>query len=165
MLAALFLVAIALLVLASIIGRLTGTQLPGLADYAGYSMAASSFLALAYTFGHGGHIRVTLIIGRFHGNARRVAEVWCLGMGFVLAAYFAYYSVKMVRVSIMINDISQGPDATPLWIPQLAMAIGTSVLALGLLDRLIAVLRGAEIEAETDIVPVEEPEDPTEKLT
>ena len=145
-LAALFMIAIGVLVLASIIGRMIGAQLPGLADYAGYCMAAASFLALAYTFGHGGHIRVTLIINRFHGGARRVAEVWCLGVGSFLSVYFAYYSIKMVRVSILINDISQGPDATPLWIPQLSMAVGTAVLAVALLDRLIVVLRGGEID-------------------
>ena len=154
-LAALFMAAIAVLVLASIIGRMIGAQLPGLTDYAGYCMAAASFLALAYTFGHGGHIRVTLIINRLHGGVRRAAEVWCLGAGLFLSTYFAYYSIKMVRVSIMINDISQGPDATPLWIPQLSMAVGTTILAIALLDRLIAVLRGGEIETTAGPAAVE----------
>jgi len=145
-LAALFMAAIALLVLASIIARWFGWHVSGLADYAGYCMAASSFLALAYTFGHGAHIRVTLIIGRFHGAARRWAELWCLAVASGLACYFAYFSIKMVRVSHMINDVSQGPDATPLWIPQISMALGTTVLAIALLERLIAVWRGASPE-------------------
>lgn len=147
-LAALFLVAIAVLVLASIVGRLTATQLPGLADYAGYCMAASSFLALAHAFGRHSHIRVSLLINRLGGAARRVAEIWCLGVGGFLAAYLAYYSGKMVHVSRLINDVSQGPDATPLWIPQLAMALGSAVFALALFDRLMAVLLGAAPDAD-----------------
>ena len=148
-LAAFFMVAIALLVLASIGARLLGLHLSGLADYAGYCMAASSFLALAYTFGHGGHIRVTLILGRFHGAARRWAELWCLGVAAFLAGYFAYFSIKMVRVSHLINDISQGPDATPLWIPQISMAVGTTVLAIAVVERFVAVWRGASPEDDS----------------
>lgn len=145
-LAALALVAIALLVVGSIVTRLTAWQVPGLTEYAGYCMAASSFFALAYAFGHDEHIRVTLILNALEGGARRAAEIWCLTVGFGLAAYFAYYSIKMVRVSILINDISPGPDATPLWIPQLAMAAGTTVFAIALLDRLVRVLCGAPLQ-------------------
>ncbi|MCB1716042.1 MAG: TRAP transporter small permease [Candidatus Competibacteraceae bacterium] len=151
-LAALFLVAIALLVLLSIIARLMSWQLSGLSNYAGYCMAAASFLALAYTFGQGGHIRVTLLINRLQGRRRQLAEIWCLGVGFFMAAYFAYYSVKMVQVSHLIHDVSQGPDASPLWIPQLSMALGTTVLAIALLDRLIAVLRGAPVDPPESVV-------------
>lgn len=147
MLAALFLVAIAGLVLASIVTRWFGVSWPGLSEYAGYCMAASSFLALAYTFGHGGHIRVTLLLNRLHGSARRAAEVLCLTVGAGLAGYFAYYSIKMVQVSRLIHDVSPGPDATPLWIPQLAMAVGATVFALALLERLLAVMAGAPLAA------------------
>ncbi len=139
LLAALFLIAIGVLVLISIATRLLGMTVPGLANYAGYSMAASSFLALAY-------IRVSILLQHLDGWRRRAAELWCLGAGFGLAAYFAWYSVKMVRVSIQINDISPGPDATPLWIPQVGMALGTTVLAVALLDRLIELARGGPVE-------------------
>ena len=66
--AGLGLIAIAVLVLLSIITRLLGLYVPGLTVYAGYAMATSSFLALAYTFGKGGHIRVALFIEKLSGN-------------------------------------------------------------------------------------------------
>ena len=146
-LGALFLVAIAVIVLTSIVTRLLGFSIPGLAAYAGYCMAASSFLALAYTFERGGHIRVSILLQHLDGSKHRLAELWCLAVGSALAAYLAYFSLRMVRVSIRIGDVSQAPDATPLWIPQLGMAFGATVLAIALLDRLIAVARGAPIEA------------------
>lgn len=149
------LIAIAVLVLLSIITRLMGVFVPGLTVYAGYAMATSSFLALAYTFGKGGHIRVSLFIEKFSGPRRRAAELWCLAVGTFLAGYLAWFSVKMVRVSHMLGDISEGADATPLWIPQIGMAAGSVLLALALADRLVSVALGAPIESRRAA-----PEDP-----
>lgn len=145
-LAALFLGAIAVIVLLSITTRLLGLSIPGLSAYAGYCMAASSFLALAYTFQHGEHIRVAIFLQQLGGWRRRLAELWCLAAGAGLAGYLAWYSIRMVRVSMQIGDVSQAPDATPLWIPQLGMAVGATVLTIALIDRLIAVARGAPVE-------------------
>ncbi len=147
-LAGIFLISIACLVLLSIVSRLLGVFVPGLSEYAGYAMASSSFLALAYTFGKGGHIRVSLVLNRFSGRARIFAELWCLTVGSFLACYLAWYSVKMVRVSHMLGDISEGSDAIPLWIPQIGMAAGAVLLAIALVDRLISVVLGAPPIAE-----------------
>ncbi|NIA68585.1 TRAP transporter small permease [Pelagibius litoralis] len=147
-LAGLFLISIAVLVLLSIVSRLLGIFVPGLSEYAGYAMASSSFLALAYTFGRGGHIRVNLVLTKFSGTKRRVAELWCLAAGSFLAGYLAWFSVKMVRVSHMLGDISEGSDAIPLWIPQIGMAAGAVLLAVALIDRLISVAAGAPLIAE-----------------
>ena len=135
-LAGLFLVAIGVLVLLSILTRLMGLYVPGLSAYAGYAMAGASFLALAYTFGSGGHIRVALFIDKFTGKVRRGAELWCLAVGSFLSGYLAWFSVKMVQVSYQLGDVSEGADATPLWIPQIAMALGAVLL--------LACLRGIE---------------------
>ncbi|MEQ8397768.1 TRAP transporter small permease [Thalassobaculum sp.] len=146
MLAALFMVSIGVLIVTSVIARLFGSYVPGLNQYAGYAMAASSFLALAYTFRAGGHIRVALVLSRLEGRTRWLAELWCLGVGAFLAGYVARFSIKMVQVSHMLGDVSEGVDATPLWIPQLGMAIGSTIFTIALLDRLVAVARGAPIE-------------------
>jgi TRAP-type C4-dicarboxylate transport system permease small subunit len=150
-LAALFMVAIAVIVLTSIMSRLLGFSIPGLTAYAGYCMAASSFLALAYTFERGGHIRVSIALQHLDGSRRRLAELWCLAVGSFLAAYLAYFSFKMVQISIQIGDVSQAPDATPLWIPELGMAFGATVLAIALVDRLVAVARGAPLETDRQV--------------
>ncbi|HVP86483.1 MAG TPA: TRAP transporter small permease, partial [Casimicrobiaceae bacterium] len=44
------------------------------------------------------------------------------------------YSVRLVYQSFDFNDVSTGNDATPLWIPELAMAIGTLVLLIAFID-------------------------------
>ncbi|MGF1593119.1 MAG: TRAP transporter small permease [Kiloniellaceae bacterium] len=144
-LAGLFLIAIGVLVLLSIVTRLMGIYVAGLTDYAGYAMACCSFLALAYTFGQGGHIRVALFLEKLSGPRRRAAELWCLAVGVFLAGYLAWFSVKMVRVSHLLGDVSESADATPLWIPQLGMAVGTVLLAVAVADRFVAVALGAPL--------------------
>ena len=79
-LAATFLVLIAALTLAQVVGRMIGVLVPDAGDLAGYAMAAATFLALAHTFRSGGHIRVNLLLGRLSPGSRRLAELWCLGV-------------------------------------------------------------------------------------
>ena len=136
---AVFLVAILGLILAQMIARWTGNVFPGGTDYAGYTMAGASFLALAYALNKGAHIRVTLVLNSL-GRWRRLAEIWCYGVAAVTAVFFARYAVKANFWSHKLNDVSQGQDATPLWIPQIVMSVGTCLLALALVDQFIRVL-------------------------
>jgi TRAP-type C4-dicarboxylate transport system permease small subunit len=144
-LAAFFMVGILFMVLASVVGRLAGFNLRGSDAYAGYCMAAAGFLALAHTLKRGEHIRVTLFLERFHGRLRRPLEIWCHLAGTFFCALLAWFSVRLVWTSRAFNDISQGNDATPLWIPQLAMALGACVLLVAMVDDLVAVLRKRDV--------------------
>lgn len=137
-------VAILLIILAQIGARALAIKFPGGTDYAGYCMAAASFLALAHTFRRGGHIRVELLLQRLAAPARRRAELAVLAVGSALAWYFAWYAIRGVRFSWLLEDVSQGQDATPLWIPQSAMALGVTLLALAMTDQLVHVLRGGD---------------------
>jgi TRAP-type C4-dicarboxylate transport system permease small subunit len=149
-LAALAMIGVLLAVLASIISRQLGVNVPGTDAYAGYSMAAAGFLALAHTLKHNEHIRVTLILGRLHGKAKRALEMWSLSAAVFLAALFAFYSVRLAWQSHALNDISTGNDATPLWIPQIGMAVGTVVLLIAFMDEWWLELKGRRVVIETE---------------
>jgi TRAP-type C4-dicarboxylate transport system permease small subunit len=154
--AALSLLAICLLVIAQVIGRIietvavaiTGEQLglviPSAAEFAGFFLAGASFLALAYTLRHGGHIRVSLLVQRFHGGLRRWIEIWCLGFATLLAGFFAWHTVLLVLDSWEYEEVSYGLIPVPLWIPQTFMAAGIAIFAIALADDLVRVLRGAD---------------------
>ncbi len=143
-LAALAMIGVLLMVLISIVSRQLGFNVPGTDAYAGYSMAAAGFLALAHTLKKNEHIRVTLLLGRLKGRALRALQMWSLSAAVLLAALFAYYSVRLAWQSRGLNDISTGNDATPLWIPQITMAAGTVVLLIAFVDEWLLHLRGRQ---------------------
>ena len=141
-LAALFMVLLLVMVLTAILGRQQHFNLSGVDAYAGYMMAAAGFLALAHTLKRGEHIRVTLVVNALRGRMRGALEVWSLAAATLLAGLAAWYSVRLAWQSYAFHDISTANDATPLWLPQLPMAIGTVVLAIAFVDELVLELRG-----------------------
>ena len=141
-LAGFFLVCIAAMTLAQIGGRLLSIAARSFDDFAGFSMAASFFLGLAWTMRCGEHIRVSLLLKNMHGRTRRAFEIICLAVSLFLCAYFAWYSVDMTWTSYQLNDVSQGLVAVPLWLPQSGMALGLLVLVVALADDLLVTLFG-----------------------
>ena len=141
-LAAFFLVGTLVMVGLSIVGRLFNWFIAGTDAYAGYCMAACGFFALAHTLKHNEHIRVTLVLEHAQARVRHALELWALAVATLLAAAFAWYSVRLTFQSWQFNDVSTGNDATPLWIPQLSMALGTIVLLVAFVDELVLEWRG-----------------------
>jgi TRAP-type C4-dicarboxylate transport system permease small subunit len=150
--AALFLIAILALIVVQMLARWTGEVFPGAPDYAGYCMAAASFYAFAYALNHGAHIRVSILLNAVGGGARRWLETWCFAIASGLAWYFVYYACKATYWSWKFHDISQGQDATPLWIPQTSMVIGSIIFAIALTDHLIHVLIAGDHRIKADMV-------------
>ena len=142
LLAGLCMIGVLVSVLAAIVARQMGWNIPGTDAYAGYFMAAAGFLALASTFKHGEHIRVTLLLNSLAERSGRRLDIFALAVGTVLAAAFAWFSIKLVHDSHLYNDISTANDATPLWIPQISMAVGTVLFLVSVADELVRRLRG-----------------------
>lgn len=141
-LAGFFLVCIAAMTLAQIGGRLLSIAARSFDDFAGFAMAASFFLGLAWTMRCGEHIRVSLLLHQAGGGARRVLEILCLALSLFLCGYFAWYAIDMTWTSYQLNDVSQGLVAVPLWLPQSGMALGLVVLVVALADDLLVSLLG-----------------------
>ena len=137
-------------VMLSIISREVGFNIGGIDAYAGYMMAGAGFLALAHTLKRGEHIRVTLVLASLKGKAHRGLEIWALFAASLLAILFAVYSCKLAWQSHVYHDVSMSNDATPLWIPQIAMAVGAAVFAIAFVDELVLEVRGRRV------VPVSE---------
>ena len=149
-LAALCMIGLLAMVLLSIVSRLAHFHVPGTDAYAGYLMAAAGFLALAHTFKRGDHIRVTLLLGALKGGVRRGLEIWALAAATLLAALTAFYSCRLAWQSHVFHDVSTSNDATPLWIPQLSMAVGTVILAIAFFDELVLELQGRRVAVVSD---------------
>ena len=135
--AAICMILIALLVCLSIGSRIASVYIPGLTEYSGYTMAAASFLALAYTFHEGGHIRVEIMISRLAPKSRRIAELWCLGVATCTSIFLAYYMARLAYFSRKFEERSEGADAILLWKPQLMVVLGAILLAIAVVHSLV----------------------------
>ncbi|MDR2326802.1 MAG: TRAP transporter small permease subunit [Acidovorax sp.] len=149
-LAGLSMVGVLLMVLLTIASRLFGFSAPGTDAYAGYAMAGAGFMALASTLKKGEHIRVTLLLGALQGQARKAMEVAALLIATVLSGFLAFYATHLVWQSWDIGDISVGIDATPMWIPQVFMALGTVVFFIAFCDELVLELTGQRKQASQE---------------
>ncbi|MEK7990773.1 MAG: TRAP transporter small permease [Thiotrichaceae bacterium] len=140
--AGILLICIALLIIAQIVARFIGQIVPDANEIAGYCMAGSTFLALAYTLREGGHIRVTMIINHLPKAYSRLLEIFTLAVASSLTGYFAYYLTLMVWQTYQYGELSQGHIPMPLWIPQSSLAIGMTILCLAFIEELIHALQG-----------------------
>ena len=150
-LAALCLITILVLIVLQMLARWTGEVFPGAPDYVGYAMAAASFLAFANALNKGSHIRVSILLNAVGERGRYFLEVWCFAIGTAVAWYVAWFIYRMIGFALKFNDVSQGQDATPLWIPQTPMLIGAIILAIALTDNLISLLMTGQHRVVRDV--------------
>ena len=148
--AALMMVGTLLMVVLGMVDRYVSINFRGTDMYAGYCMAAAGFLALAHTLKRNEHIRVTLLVNSVSPRVKHFLEIWCLGAAVFLAGLFCGYSIKLSYQSWDFHDISTGNDATPLWIPQIGMALGSLVLVIAFLDELVLEWRGLRVAVDNE---------------
>jgi TRAP-type C4-dicarboxylate transport system permease small subunit len=153
-LACLAMVAIALMVGAQIAGRIAdrvavalgfdpwGFAIPGLSEFGGFLFVGAAVLALPATLREGGHVRVTLLAGVLRGGLGRIVAALVLALALVLAAWSAWHLGAQAWDSWTFNTRSFGMVRTALWGPQAVLALGFALLALAVLDELVAVLSG-----------------------
>ena len=150
-LAACCLVALLIVIVLQMAARWASIAFPGSTAYAGYLMASASFLAFAYALNRGSHIRVSLLLTAL-GERRFWGELWALIIASAASSYLAWYSVKATYWSRKLHDISQGQDATPIWIVQIPMAVGAVLLAICFIDNLITLVLTKRDNIGSDVI-------------
>ena len=135
--AAVFLIFVAVFILTGITSRIFGFYIRGLSEYSGYSMAASSFFALAYTFHEKAHIRITLFLEKLKSTNKKFAEIWSLSVASFFSGFMAFYFIKMTIISVKFEERSEGADEMLIWIPQSAVAMGSLIFFICILHHLI----------------------------
>jgi TRAP-type C4-dicarboxylate transport system permease small subunit len=131
-LAALSLLALFLVGLAEIVLRtFAGYSLPISLEYSGYLVAASFLLGSGWTLNQGRHVRLSLF--KQSAALDRLSDA----VAFALALALSFGLAAWAWGSFIQHQVSYYPSATPLWIPQSALALGALVLSLSLLKRLM----------------------------
>ena len=146
LLSALSLVAICGLILAQIVARNLGSTVRDAEEFAAWAMAAAGFFGLPYALHQGAHIRVEVVTRFVPQSLRRPFELVASVLGLALAGYLAWYCTRFVIESWRFNEVSQGLVPVPMWIPQLPMVLGSVLLAVAFVERLVCVWRGRRFE-------------------
>jgi TRAP-type C4-dicarboxylate transport system permease small subunit len=141
-LAAFFVFAIFVLMIAQTVMRETGLKSGGTDDLVSWFCAASAFLAFAHTFRYGDFVRVTLLIDMLGPRARRVQETVSLAIAASFTGYLAWWAAKYAFESWQYGEMSTGLLVVPIWIPQLSFVVGAFLLFVAVIDELVTVLRG-----------------------
>lgn len=131
------------MMMAQVLLREMGRQLPGADDLTAYLCVATTFFALAHTFRRGELIRVGMAIERLSPRRRLVQEAVALVLAFIVVGTITWFTLQDVIFSYEIEDMAQGTVPFLLWIPKLAMPIGSGILLIAILDEAVAVARGA----------------------
>ena len=152
-LAALFVAAIAVLMIGQSVLREFRVATGAVNDVVAWCCAAAAFLAMAHAFKHGDFVRVTLGLEKAAPPLRRTLELFTLAVGSAATAYLAWWANRFTYESWEFNDLAQGLLPLPLWIPQLSFAVGSILLFIAVLDEFIIVLRGGR---PTYVTAVEE---------
>ncbi len=135
---------VGLIILVQMVGRMLGMQLRGADDLTAWAVAAGAMFSLAYSFRHGAHIRVGLLLENLGGRSRRFLEIACLVVGAAMAVALAASAVGLAFDSFRYHDIAPGLLKVPMWIPQSTMGLGALFFAVALLDDLFVVIAGGE---------------------
>jgi TRAP-type C4-dicarboxylate transport system permease small subunit len=152
--ACLSMVAIAVLVLAQVMGRIIdraalalgrdplGLAVPSLAEIGGFLFVATACLALPATLRAAGHVRVTLALGALAPGAARVLTGVVLVLATGLASFAAWHSAVQAMDSLTFASTSFGIVRVPLWIPQGVMTLGLGLFVVALVDELVTLIKG-----------------------
>ena len=116
-------------------------------EMSGYLLVALTFLGLAPTLRGGGFIRIDTYHARLRGRARVALDlaIHVLALGY--AVLLDWYLWQLAGDAWRLGTTSIQVSRTPLWIPQLCMAVGGLLLVLDLLARLAVVVAGESPDA------------------
>lgn len=153
--AAACMVAIALTIVAQIVGRFVGVAVDS-TESAGFFLAGGTFFGLAHTFKQGDHIRVTLFTRLTSGRLARLLDLWAIGFCAIGVAYLSFWAFDLVYDSYAFGDVSPGLLAMPFWIPRSSVALGTLIFCIALIDEFVQVLSGTVPTYVRNATPVYE---------
>jgi TRAP-type C4-dicarboxylate transport system permease small subunit len=122
---------LAIFITVDVLGRRYGMFYSGATDeIGGYVMCLAITWSLAYTLTIDKHVRVNLLLTVVPAPVRRFLDWLALAMLTLFAIMLAYNCWFLAIESFGFNSRSPGILQTPIGVPQSAMALGFSVLAL-----------------------------------
>ena len=127
--------------LRTLFGRSTNVVI----EYAGYGLAAMTYLGLSDAMRSGTLVRVSVILDLLPRGARRWLDAFCV-LVTLLATLFVIWFVWVDMSRSYARDFwTESIVPLPAWLPPIGLIVGLAVFALDLALHLVLVLRG-EVE-------------------
>ncbi len=124
----------ALLITLEIAGRhLFGYSMLIVDEWSGYLLVIVTFLGLAYTMKTNGFLQIEFFLNRLSPRQRSIFHVVLLFLALLYSVLIDYKLILHVWSSYTTGQVSISISQTPLYIPQLFMPVGMSLLILQLL--------------------------------
>ena len=117
-------------------------------EMAGYLLVALTFLGLAPTLRSGGFIRIDTYRERLRGGTRRAVDLSIHLLALAYTALLNWYLWGLTINSYRLGTTSINVTRTPLWVPQVVMALGAALLFVELLGRMALLATGQNAEPE-----------------
>lgn len=134
----LILVAFALVVFAVFQRYVLDTPLKWGDEMLGYLLVAIVMSGAAEALRRGDHIAIDLVADRVSGRARTIIDVIGNLAVLVFSAILMLSADEAVRFAYSFGSYSPGYLEAPMWIPQSALIVGSALLGLAALARLLA---------------------------
>jgi len=146
-LSAVLTVSIVAMILSEIVARsLFNISLSFAWEYSAYAMGVAMFCGAGFTLRTGGHIRVSILASSLPKRLAYWLDVICTLLGIGISGFLSYALIQFAWRSFLSGSTSPTMSATPLIIPQGAIAFGASLLTLQLVVRLVRLFIDEEPE-------------------
>lgn len=123
-------------------------DIPIVWEYGSYLMGATFMLGSAMTLRAGRHIRLGLLTDNVNPAVRRALDVLVSLIGLGLVGFLTY-SMSRAAIMAIFSGSTSIASRTPLWMPLSVFAVGSLLLALQLLVRVLAEITGNPVESQS----------------
>jgi len=137
-------VLVSLVVLEVFLRSVFGTSLGFVEEVTGYLVVAITLFGAALAVRSDSLFKVQVIFDAFPSSLRRILRVLFALIGLAICLVFICKTSLLVDSSFSRGKFPPTVLNTPLWIPQLIMPIGFSVIGLFLIEHILNVFRHTE---------------------
>ncbi len=116
---------------------LFGIMAPGMDQISGYVLGVAATWAFSYALRTGSHVRIDLLLPFMPRPLRFVADLAALAAIGLFASLVAWRLWVLVLQSYELGATTNTYPLTPLWIPQILVAIGFSMLGFTAIQMMV----------------------------
>ena len=120
-------------------------------EYAGYGLAAMTYLGLSDAMRSGTLVRVSVLLNRTPRGVRRILDAFCVVVTLFATLFVMWFVWVDMSRSYTREFWTESIVPLPAWLPPIGLIVGLAVFALDLLLHLVLILRGeVELASSTE---------------